>query len=130
MRRLALGLALAGAAVGAAPAAGGPLDVRPTPVGVAEREFRITPYRRSVVPGPVKLNVRNLGEDSHDLVVISPHGNRVAGTGEIVPGAQAVLQVKLRKAGVYRLVCTRADHAARGMRTRLVVQRAPLSSGG
>ena len=101
----------------------GPLDVRPTPVGVAEREFRITPYRRAVKPGPVKLNVRNFGEDVHDLVVITPKGRKIADSGEIGAGDQAVLQVRLKHPGAYRLVCTQGDHARRGMKSRIVVRR-------
>jgi plastocyanin len=113
-------VAIAGAAAG--PAAGGSLDVRATAVGVSEREFRISPYRRTVPPGAVKFNVKNFGEDAHDLVVISPKGRTLGTTGEIGAGAQAVLRVKLRTPGVYRLVCTQADHAARGMKSRIVVR--------
>ena len=99
----------------AVPASGGALDVRATAVGVAEREFRISPYRRSVPPGAVKFNVKNFGEDVHDLVVLSPRGRKLGTTGEIGAGDQAVLRLKLRTPGVYRLVCTQADHTARGM---------------
>jgi plastocyanin len=112
------------AAVTPVPASGdGPLDVRPTPVGVAEREFRITPYRRAVKPGPVKLNVKNLGEDVHDLVVITPKGRKIADSGEIRAGEGAVVHVRLKHPGTYRLVCTQGDHSRRGMKTRLVVRR-------
>ena len=113
----------AAAAIGSGTAAGGSLDARSTPVGVAEREFRISPYRRVVPPGGVKLNVKNFGEDVHDLVVISPHGRQIATTGEIGSGDQAVLRVRLPKAGTYRLFCSQADHAKRGMSTRLLVRR-------
>lgn len=108
----------------AVPASGGALDVRATAVGVAEREFRISPYRRSVPPGAVKFNVKNFGEDVHDLVVLSPRGRKLGTTGEIGAGDQAVLRLKLRTPGVYRLVCTQADHTARGMKSRITV-RAP-----
>jgi plastocyanin len=124
-RALRAGLALAGIALAGAsagPASGGPLDVRATAVGVSEREFRISPYRRTVPPGAVKFNVKNFGEDAHDLVVVSPKGRTLGTTGEIGAGDQAVLRVKLRTSGVYRLVCTQADHAARGMKSRIVVR--------
>lgn len=131
MRRaaaLALPAVLLGVLVAGAPAAsGGPLDAAPTAVGVAEREFRITPYRRVVKPGRVKFNVRNFGEDAHDLVVFTPRGRTAGSTGEIRAGRRAVLEVRLTKPGSYRLVCTQGDHAARGMKTRLVVRR-PSSS--
>ena len=114
--------AVAAAAVAAGPASGGALDVRATAVGVSEREFRISPYRRVVPPGQVKFNVKNFGEDAHDLVVFSPRGRRLGTTGEIRAGSQAVLRLKLSSPGVYRLVCTQADHAARGMKSRITVR--------
>ena len=123
MRR-ALALVLgAAAALALAPGSGGaaPLDSG-TAVGVSEREFRISPYRRSVPRGTVKFNVRNFGEDVHDLVVVSPRGRRLGTTGEIAAGGQGVLRISLRASGVYRLVCTQADHAARGMKSRITVR--------
>jgi plastocyanin len=113
----ATGAALAGPA--AAPA--GPLDAG-TAVGVSEREFRIFPYRRTVPPGVVRFNVKNFGEDVHDLVVVSPRGRRLGTTGEIRAGGQGLLRLKLNKPGVYRLLCTQADHTARGMRSRITVR--------
>jgi plastocyanin len=107
---------------GAGPAAGGPLDATGTSVGVSEREFRISPYRRTVRAGVVRFNVRNFGEDVHDLVVLSPKGRKLGTTGEIRAGAQGVLRVKLNKGGVYRLLCTQADHTARGMTSRITVR--------
>ena len=120
---LAAGAAVA-AAAGSSGAAAGPLDVKGTAVGVSEREFRIAPYRRTVPPGSVKFNVKNFGEDVHDLVVISPKGRRLGTTGEIAAGNQGVLRLKLNSPGVYRLVCTQADHSARGMRSRITVRPA------
>jgi plastocyanin len=106
------------------PATGAPLDAKGTAVGVSEREFRISPYRRTVATGHVKFNVKNFGEDVHDLVVVSPKGRRLGTTGEIGAGNQGVLRLKLKSPGVYRLICTQADHAARGMKSRITV-RAP-----
>jgi plastocyanin len=123
-RLLATAAALAAlAGAGAATATAGPLDGQSSTVGVSEREFRISPYRRSVPPGRVKFNVRNFGEDVHDLVVVSPKGRRLGTTGEIRAGEQGVLKVRLRTPGTYRLVCTQGDHSARGMRSRIVVRR-------
>lgn len=127
-RARARATALAAAALLAAPTGSGaadpagPLDVSATAVGVSEREFRISPYRRTVPTGTVKFNVRNFGEDVHDLVVISPKGRKLGTTGEIGAGDQGVLRIKLKSAGTYRLVCTQADHAARGMKSRIVVK--------
>ncbi len=97
-------------------------ETQPTAVGVAEREFRISPYRRTVPTGTLKFNVRNFGEDVHDLVVISPKGRKLGTTGVIRAGNQGVLRLKLKSPGVYRLVCTQGDHAARGMKSRIVVR--------
>jgi plastocyanin len=116
-----LGLAALALAILAPPAPGS----RPhagTAVGVAEREYRISPYRRVVPPGLVRLNIRNFGEDAHDLVVRSGDGRVVAASGDIRSGRTAILTARFRRPGTYRLVCTRADHAARGMVARLRVR--------
>jgi plastocyanin len=94
-----------------------------TAVGVAEREFRIAVYRRSVTPGTVRFNVRNYGEDAHNLVVRGPRDFRGAATPEIRSGQRATLTVRFRRPGTYRLLCTTADHLARGMRATLRVRR-------
>jgi plastocyanin len=92
-----------------------------TSVGIGEREFAIAVYRPKVRPGKVKLNVRNLGEDVHDLVVRRA-GKRIGGLTTIVkPGATATLRLTLRRTGRYQLICTVADHEARGMRATLRV---------
>ncbi|HWI72311.1 MAG TPA: hypothetical protein VNT55_10170 [Baekduia sp.] len=101
-------------------------DAAPAPataVGIGEREFKIAIYRPRIRPGKVKFNVRNLGEDVHDLVVRRA-GKRVGGLAMVVkPGGTATLRLTLRKTGRYQLVCTVADHEARGMRATLRVSR-------
>jgi plastocyanin len=91
-------------------------------VGIGEREFKIAVYRPRVRAGRLKLNVRNLGEDVHDLVV-RRKGRRIAGLSAIKAGATGTLRVTLRTPGRYQLVCTVADHEARGMRATLRVVR-------
>jgi plastocyanin len=98
-------------------------DAPPTPVGVAEREFRIAVYRPTVRPGRIRLNISNLGEDAHNLVVRSPRGRTLKRSPEIRPGERYALRVTVPTPGRYTLVCTTADHEARGMRTRLRVSR-------
>jgi plastocyanin len=101
----------------------------PTSVGVGEREFAIAIYRPRVRPGKLKLNVRNLGEDVHDLVV-KRGGKRVGGLTTIVkPGATATLRLTLRQTGRYTLICTVADHEQRGMKATLVVSKRRSSNG-
>jgi plastocyanin len=118
----AVAAALAWAAgAGAAPSA----HRASTAVGVGEREFHISVYRPVVTPGALRLNVTNRGEDVHDLVVLDGRGRRLATSGEIGAGARATIRVTLRRTGTYRLLCTRNDHAARGMRARLRVRPSP-----
>lgn len=98
-----------------------PAATAPQAVGIGEREFAIAVYRPKVHRGKVKLNVRNLGEDVHDLVV-TRKGKRVGALATIIkPGATATLRLTLKKTGTYRLICTVADHEARGMRATLRV---------
>ena len=131
-RRDLLPLALACAALagtyGASPAttAGSKASAatRTTAVGVGLHEYRIALDRSRVLPGRVRLNLENLGEDGHDVRVIGPSGaaSAVRGTSpEVKPGARYTLKVTLRRRGLYRLVCTLADHEARGMVARLRV---------
>ena len=115
---LALMLVMLG--VPAAAAVAGGSTTRPTAVGIAEREHYITPYRRSVPVGAVKLNIRNFGEDTHNLVVRGP--KRFVAIGpDLEPGTNATWTVKLRRAGTYQLLCTRANHLKLGMRSSIKV---------
>ena len=95
-------------------------QTQPTAVGVAQREFHITPYRRSVPVGAVKLNIRNYGEDVHNIVVRGPGGFTAIGP-DVDSGSTATWVVKLRKPGTYSLLCTRANHLSLGMKSRLKV---------
>jgi plastocyanin len=124
MRRV---LAVLAALAVAAPAALATVPSAPAPsggtaVGVAQREFYITAYRHTVAPGLVRFNVHNFGEDTHNLVVRGPHGFLKTGS-DVGSGDSMTLSVKLRREGTYMLLCTRADHLRRGMKTKLVVRR-------
>jgi hypothetical protein len=90
-----------------------------TAVGVGEREWRVTLYRSEVPIGRVRFNVRNFGEDGHDLAVRNSRG-RVLGTlRELRPGETDRLTVRLRRAGRYVVFCSLTGHEERGMRARL-----------
>ena len=95
-------------------------STQPTAVGVAQREFHITPYRRTVPVGAVKLNVRNYGEDVHNIVVRGPKGFTAVGP-DVDSGSGATWTVKLRRPGTYSLLCTRANHLKLGMKAKLKV---------
>ncbi len=92
-------------------------------VGVAEREWGISSYRAKVRPGRVRFNVTNFGEDSHNLEVVGPGGYRSRVTPDIRAHEHYTLSVKLRRPGVYRLICTKPGHLQRGMRTAIRVKR-------
>ncbi len=122
---LALVVSLAWTDAASAPAASraAAKKSRTTAVGVGLREYRIALYRSRVLPGRVRFNMENLGEDGHDLRVIGPSGTRTirGSSPEVKPGKRFTLTVTLRKRGVYTLICTLADHEARGMVSRLRV---------
>lgn len=121
-------VALAGAAIAlaggfAAGAVAPAATRRTTAVGVGVREYRIALYRSRVLPGRVRLNIDNLGEDGHDLQVSGPGATSTirGASPELVAGERHTLTVTLRRRGLYRLVCTIGDHAGRGMVARLRV---------
>jgi uncharacterized cupredoxin-like copper-binding protein len=93
-----------------------------TPVGVAEREWRISSYRAVVPRGQVSFNVHNFGEDAHNLQVTGPRGYRSAVTPDIDAGENARLLVTLRRPGKYLLLCVKPGHVAKGMRAAVRVR--------
>ena len=118
MRRL-VAIAVAALVV----AGGGVAVAKTTAVGVGLHEYRLAPYRDRVLPGTVKFNVFNKGEDPHDFVVRTRRGRVVASSGEIRPGERATLRVRFPHAGRYVLVCTLGDHEQLGMKARLTISR-------
>jgi plastocyanin len=94
----------------------------PVAIGVAQREYRITAYRTTVTAGRVRLNVQNFGADTHNLVVRGPHRYLLQGP-DIRSGEHVTINAKLLRPGTYMLLCTRANHQALGMWTRITVRR-------
>ena len=94
----------------------------PVAIGVAEQEFHITAYRKTVAPGRVRVNVQNLGQDTHNLVVRGPRGYLLQGP-DVRAGQRATVNAKLLRPGTYMLLCTRANHEALGMWTKITVRR-------
>jgi hypothetical protein len=84
-------------------------------------EFRLGTSRTQAPAGVLVAQLVNNGEDDHDLAVRDARGRIVASTGVVGHGALGRLRVRLRP-GRYVLVCTLADHEARGMRAVLVVR--------
>ena len=95
-----------------------------TPVGLGMREYRFSVYRSSVHAGTVAFNMTNFGEDAHNVRVTGPGGYRSAVSRDVAPGGGHLrFTVHLRRAGRYRLVCLKPEHAARGMKAKLRVTR-------
>ena len=116
-------LAIAVAASLLAPQVVGAAGHPPTAVGVGEHEWRISLYRSKVPTGRVVFNVRNFGEDGHDLAVRTASGRVLGAIGEVRPGKTARLSLRLRKPGRYRLFCSLEGHEAKGMHALLRVKR-------
>jgi plastocyanin len=61
--------------------------------------------------------------DAHNLQIVGPGGYRSAVNPDIKAHDHYTLTVTLRRTGVYRLICTKPGHVARGMRTAIRVKR-------
>ena len=99
------------------------LAAPPTAVGVGEREWRIALYRSRVPTGRVRFNVRNFGEDGHDLAVRNRRGRVLGHLPELRPDETASLTVRLRRPGRYVVFCALEGHEAKGMRATLRVKK-------
>ena len=97
-----------------------PRPAPPQRVLVFAREFRFQPSKRVVRPGRVRIQVKNIGEDAHNLVVFN-QVREVASTGIIQPGELKTITIKLRP-GRYAMICTVGNHFQRGMHKPLFVR--------
>ena len=110
--------------VGAALALAAPASAAaPARLLVGAKEFRFTLSRTTIKAGPAIIQLQNFGEDDHNLNLRRIGGTRTYRIKTVSPGADVgELDAKLA-AGKYRLWCSIADHAARGMRTTLIVKK-------
>jgi hypothetical protein len=94
----------------------------PTFVSAAAREFSLTLSRPLVGAGNVRIELRNSGEDPHNLVV-SPDGTHtpLAAFSTLDPGLYERRTVELAP-GRYQLWCSLEGHEAKGMSVTLRVQ--------
>ena len=95
----------------------------PARVQIVAREFRYSLSRQTIKAGLAILELRNIGQDAHDLVLERADGRRVLVRWPAAqPGDVIDREVRL-KPGNYRFVCTVAGHRALGMQATLRVKR-------
>jgi hypothetical protein len=126
-RRLALALgALAVIGSGAAPAAGSATRHYPSHLLVYAQEWSLWPSRGTVPRGDVEVQLKNRGEDPHDLrlrrlgaggrLIGHTLGVRVTNSGQLSSATWHL------GAGRFELYCSLPGHRMRGMHTVLVVR--------
>jgi uncharacterized cupredoxin-like copper-binding protein len=91
-------------------------------VQVVAQEFRYGMSRRTIKAGGAIIELRNLGEDAHDLRMRRVGGKRVYAWPNVEPGGVADRELKLLP-GRYVLWCSVANHRALGMTAVLVVRK-------
>lgn len=94
----------------------------PARVQVVAQEFRYSLSRRTIRAGRAIVELRNGGEDAHDLRLRRVGGTRVYAWPNVTAGDVADRTLTLRP-GIYALWCSVAGHRALGMRATLVVLR-------
>jgi plastocyanin len=94
----------------------------PARVQVVAQEFRYALSRQTIKAGWAVIELRNAGQDAHDLRLRRVGGTRVYVWPISQPGAVVDRTVKLLP-GRYRLYCGVANHRALGMQATLVVKR-------
>ena len=99
-----------------------PLAPPPARILAFGDEFRFDLSRARIPAGRLVLQLKNIGEDDHDLRIIGPRGTMRAETGIVRPGRLGTLRTTLAR-GRYTYVCTVADHQTRGMKGSFRVVR-------
>jgi len=85
-------------------------------------EFRLNPSRRVVPAGVLIIQVKNIGQDDHDLAVRAANGHILKVTPTLHSGDLGTLRLKL-KPGRYWLVCTIPGHEGHGMVRSFTVKK-------
>jgi plastocyanin len=102
-----------------------PLITAPPPparVQVVSLEFRFALSRQTIKAGDAIIELRNQGEDAHDLRLRRIGGTRTYLLPLTQSGQTVDRELELRP-GTYRLYCSVANHRALGMQATLVVKR-------
>jgi hypothetical protein len=92
-------------------------------LSVSAKEFSLQLSRPALAAGQVTLELRNHGEDPHDLVLSPDNGShtRIASFGETQPSDVATQSLTL-PAGSYYLFCSLPNHESLGMYAHLKVR--------
>jgi plastocyanin len=94
----------------------------PARVQVVAQEFRFALSRQTIRAGHAIIELRNAGQDAHDLLLRRVGGTHVYRWPTAEAGDVVDREVTLRP-GTYRLWCGVANHRALGMQATLVVRR-------
>jgi hypothetical protein len=98
------------------------LPLPPARILVNADEYVFNGSRRAGPSGRWRFQLRNIGEDDHDLAVRNAAGTVISSSPVVNPGT--VFDVKIRlKPGKYVLFCTISDHEVRGMKWDLSVRK-------
>jgi plastocyanin len=81
----------------------------PTAIGVTEGEYYTRPSRSTACPGALVVELRNAGEDDHDMKIVNTGAGTVVATWAVVHPTNAVQKHLTLPAGTYRLFCTLSD---------------------
>ena len=129
-RRPLIGTLPAGMTPATTPTTADPVPTTPGPVcpaaiGVTEGEYYTHPSRTSVCPGPIVMELRNAGQDDHDMKVVDLDHGTVVATWAIAHPGDAVQKKLTLAAGAYTLFCTLTDgngaHQELGMHADITV---------
>ena len=125
MRRL-VGIGVAVAAVGSL-SNGAAAPSVPARLQITSQDFSLTASRHVVKAGPAIIELYNLGEDAHDLVIQRIGTSRPIARFEALDTNGLADKTLNLKPGRYVAYCSLPGHRALGMQTTFtVVKRAPL----
>ena len=94
----------------------------PARVQVVAQEFRFALSRQTIKAGHAIIELRNAGEDAHDLL-LQRVGGRKVWAWPVTPAGGVVDKELTLPPGTYRLWCGVANHRALGMRATLIVKK-------
>lgn len=95
----------------------------PARILVHADEFFFNGSRKAGPSGKWKINLRNIGEDDHDIRVRrDSDGVVLKRSATLLPKQNTAIVLRL-KPGRYTLFCGVADHEARGMKVSLIVRK-------